>query len=563
MYKHLKTFYAISKNKREKGDLLLLLKFLVFLVLLIFIYTFLFQVIMTRVEGAHHSWVAGFYWVLINMTTLGTGDIYFTSDIGRLFTTVVLLSGVVFLLIILPYAIISFFILPWMEEIARHSVPTEPAEAMKDHMIICGTDSISMNLEKKLRLTHLPYIFVEADSAEAEKLHESDIPVIYGDLFSEETYKKLNIDDARIIFANQSDVINSHIALTVRSISETPIVALAEIGASKEILRFAGCNYVVPVKEILGLYIANRCVSGATHTNVMGSLEKLKIVEFPVFGTPFMGKKISEMKIRETTGINIVGIWERGEFFTPIPDYILTSKSVLLLMGTKERLVEFDTYMSIYVPSDKPIVIIGAGRVGLYVARELDKKKLPYTIVDTIDCDEKLEMGRFIKGDAKERSVLEGAGIMGAPTAVLTTSDDGTNGYLTLYCRALNKKLRIVSRVNFAKNIDAIHKAGADFVVSYAMIGTSIVYNILQKQDLTLFSEGLHIFRHKTPPSLVEKTIAESKIGSLTGCNIIAISRNDELIDAPHFATVLEADDILVMIGNMAQEENFNKAFMI
>ncbi|MBE9536538.1 MAG: potassium channel protein, partial [Proteobacteria bacterium] len=354
MNKHLKTFYAISKNKREKGDLLLLLKFFVFLILLVFVYTYLFQVIMTRVEGAHHSLVAGFYWVLINMTTLGTGDIYFTSDIGRLFTTLVLLSGVIFLLIILPYAVISFFIFPWMEEMARRSIPTEPAESLKDHIIICGTDSIAMNLEEKLRLTNSPYIFVEPDPERAEKLHESDIPVIHGDLASEETYKKLNIDDAKIVFANQSDVINSHIALTVRGISETPIVALAETGASKDILHFAGCNYVLPVKEILGRNIANRCVSGASHTNVMGNLEKLKIVEFPVFATPFMGQKISELKIRETTGVNIVGIWERGGFSTPRPDYILTSKSVLLLMGAKEKLLEFDAYMSIYFPSDKP-----------------------------------------------------------------------------------------------------------------------------------------------------------------------------------------------------------------
>jgi Trk K+ transport system NAD-binding subunit len=562
MNKHLKTFYAISKGKREKGDLLLLLKFFAFLIILIFGYTYLFQIIMTRVEGAHHSWVAGFYWVLINMTTLGTGDIYFTSDIGRLFTTVVLLSGVVFLLIILPYAIISLFIFPWMEEMARRSIPTEPPEAMKDHMIICGTDSIAMNLEEKLRLTNRPYIFVEPDPEKVEKLHESDIPVIYGDLASEETYKKLNINDAKIVFANQSDVVNSHIALTVRGISETPIVALAETGASKDILHFAGCNYVLPVKEILGRNIANRCVSGASHTNVMGNLEKLKIVEFPVLGTPFMGKVISEMRIRETTGVNIVGIWERGGFSTPTPDYILTPKSVLLLMGAKDKLTEFNAYMSIYFPSDKPIVIIGAGRVGIYVAHELDKKKIPYTIVDTIDCNEKLEMGRFVKGDAKDRVVLEEAGIMEAPTAVLTTSDDGTNGYLTLYCRALNKKLRIVSRAIFTKNIDTIHKAGADFVVSYSMIGTSIVNNILQKQNLTLLAEGLHIFRHKTPPSLVGQTIAQSKVGSLTGCNIIGINRNDELIDAPHFSTVLGADDVIVMIGNMAQEESFNKAFM-
>ncbi len=354
-----------------------MVKFLTFLVLLVFLYTTIFHIIMVRVEDASHSWIAGFYWVLINMTTLGTGDLYFTSDIGRLFTVLVLISGVFFLLIILPFTIISHFVFPWMEEKAKHRIPTTPARPLQDHVIICGKDSIAMNLVEKLRLTNQPFIFVEADADKAEALHNEDYPVIHSDLSKEETYNKLNINDARILFANQSDVVNSHIALTMRGISEIPIVALAETGASKDILHFAGCNYVIPVKEILGKYMANRCVAGATHTKVMGNLEKLKIVEFPVYGTPFMDKKISELKIRETTEINVVGIWERGKFFTPTPDHQLKSTSVLLLMAEKEKLIEFDAFMSIYVQSDKPIVVIGAGAVGLFVARELDKKGIP------------------------------------------------------------------------------------------------------------------------------------------------------------------------------------------
>ena len=85
--------------------------------------------------------------------------------------------------------------------------------------------------------------------------------------------------------------------------------------------------------------------------------------------------------------------------------------------------------MSIYVQSDKPIVVIGAGAVGLFVAKELDKKGIAYFLIDTIDCTQTLEKGQFIQGDAKEREVLEKAGIMEAPTVVVTTSDDGTNGY--------------------------------------------------------------------------------------------------------------------------------------
>jgi spermidine/putrescine transport system permease protein len=55
-------------------------------------------------EGQDHSWLTGVYWTLTVMSTLGFGDITFTSDLGRLFSIVVLLSGIFMLLIVLPFA---------------------------------------------------------------------------------------------------------------------------------------------------------------------------------------------------------------------------------------------------------------------------------------------------------------------------------------------------------------------------------------------------------------------------------------------------------------------------
>jgi hypothetical protein len=60
-------------------------------------------------EGKEYSWITGFYWTLTVMTTLGFGDITFTTDLGKIFSIVVLLSGVIFLLVLLPFTFIQFF----------------------------------------------------------------------------------------------------------------------------------------------------------------------------------------------------------------------------------------------------------------------------------------------------------------------------------------------------------------------------------------------------------------------------------------------------------------------
>ena len=92
-----------------RANLTALAKYFAFLVAMIAVYAVLFHLIMGSVEGQQHSWITGFYWTLVVMTTLGFGDITFTSDIGRLFSMIVLVSGVVFLLVMLPFLFIRLF----------------------------------------------------------------------------------------------------------------------------------------------------------------------------------------------------------------------------------------------------------------------------------------------------------------------------------------------------------------------------------------------------------------------------------------------------------------------
>ena len=121
----------------SRANLAALLKYFAFLVLLVTAYAVLFHLIMSRIEGQQHSWITGFYWTLVVMTTLGFGDITFTSDVGRLFSLVVLLSGVVFLLVMLPFLFIRLFYAPWLESRVRLRAPREvrpgTAEARNRH----------------------------------------------------------------------------------------------------------------------------------------------------------------------------------------------------------------------------------------------------------------------------------------------------------------------------------------------------------------------------------------------------------------------------------------------
>ena len=112
-----------------------LIKYLIFLASVITIYSIIFHLLMLY-EGHYHSWLSGFYWTVVTMTTLGFGDITFTSDLGRAFSMVVLLSGIVMLLIVLPFMFIRFFYAPWLEAQVRLRAPVAAREDARGHVII-------------------------------------------------------------------------------------------------------------------------------------------------------------------------------------------------------------------------------------------------------------------------------------------------------------------------------------------------------------------------------------------------------------------------------------------
>ena len=107
---------------RTRRNIRSLAEFLLLLSLFITAYSLLFHLIM-RLEGRDYSMITGFYWTLTVMSTLGFGDITFESDLGKGFSIFVLLTGIIFLLIMLPFAFIQFFYAPWLEAQSRSRAP--------------------------------------------------------------------------------------------------------------------------------------------------------------------------------------------------------------------------------------------------------------------------------------------------------------------------------------------------------------------------------------------------------------------------------------------------------
>ncbi|MCF8068314.1 MAG: NAD-binding protein [Desulfobacterales bacterium] len=546
-------------TKKQERNIWLLIKFFFSLIILVTVYSILFHFLMVF-ENREFSWITGFYWTLTVMSTLGFGDITFSTDLGRIFSIVVLMSGIVFLLTMLPFTFIQFFYLPWVETQAKARAPRRLPEGTKNHVILTNYDSIAINLAEQFRKYNNEYVVVVEDVNKALDLQDLDIKVAVGDLGNPKTYQQLQVEAAALVVANVDDMMNTNIAFTVREISQkVPIVANADINDSVDILELSGCTYVFQFTKMLGQSLARRVLGTTTKANVIGKIESLLIAEATAMRTSLVGKTLQQSKLRETVGVNVVGVWERGLFIMPTAQTLINPATVLLLAGTAEQFSEYDEKFGRDKKHQAPVLILGGGRVGQAAGLALQERNIDYRIIEkkrSVKGDE-----RYVYGSAADINTLMKAGIKNAPSVIITTHDDPTNIYLTIYCRRLCPDMQIISRASIDRNISKLHTAGADLVMSYASMAANTIINLLKPGELLMIAEGLNIFTVVVPASFVGKSLAESQIRTQTGCNVIAIYDQEIKSINPGPSFRFSENNELILIGSMEAENQFFKLY--
>ena len=552
-------------DRQVQRNVRALLKYVAFVLLVMAIFAVIFHIIMEQVEGQQHSWITGLYWTLTVMSTLGFGDITFETDIGRVFSIIVLVSGVVLLLIVLPFAFIRYFYAPWLEARIHTRAPRVAEAGIHDHVVICANDTFAQGLILRLKEDAVPYIVLEPDPTVAAEYHMDDIAVVTGEVDNVETYQGLNLPGARLVLANREDTVNANIILTAHEVApHVEVAAIAGKEDSIDVLELTGARHVLPLKKWLGEQLASRVNAARAQVSGVGRYKDLLIAEFPAYYTPLVGSTIRETRLREKMGLSIIGVWKRGRLHPARPDEVLTKDCVPVVVGNEKAMEGLNDLFVSHSVNSNPVVVIGGGTVGSAATRALVKRGVEVNLVEqNAALSNRLQdiCRKVLVGDAADYDILMQSGIMEAPSVLLSTNDDAVNIYLASYCRHLNPDLRIVSRITHARNIESIHRAGADFVLSYDSLGITAVRSILKGRELIVMGEGVDLFSTVLPESLSGRTIAETGIGARTGLIIIAVQNGKEMITNPSASTVLESGAELLMLGDAGQRQILQKFY--
>ena len=529
--------------------------------LLVVVYSFVFLFLMVSAEGRSYTAVDAVYWVITTMTTQGAGDIVFVSSIGKIFSMVVELTGIVLFFAIL----IPIVVAPVLQSV-RASVPTK--SKAQEHVLIVGYSSMVDTIIGELNERDLPYLVIDGDRDVVQALVERKIPCIYGDPSDEVTLKNAQIQRAKKVVLNQSDEKNAIIALVAKKLTRADIIGLVEDMANAVYLLYAGADKVVSPKQLLGIDIGHKAAMPITHqligtTPLVGSL---RIFELPILGESGLnGSSIEDAKIRERTGATVIAIWKGAKLnFNPSASEIITDTTVLLLVGTRKQL-DAAKELSICGPDGTycairgHYIIAGYGDVGKRVSKVLRSNGIEHIIIDKHQGD--------VVGSSTDRAILKQAGITEASTLLVTVNSDMDAIYTTLVARKLNPRIDIICRAIRPQAVETLYQAGADYVLSQSVVAGQVLVKFVAPRPPgtrlreVLLSEDMKVLEYPPSPSVVGRSLEHLKIRSRTGCTVVAITTGGATIPNPDPHQVIPEDSSLTVIGTREQIREFKRVF--
>jgi len=219
-------------------------------------------------------------------------------------------------------------------------------------------------------------------------------------------------------------------------------------------------------------------------------------------------------------------------------------------------------------------ILCGAGRIGLIIAEEFRRQKVPFVVIDhdAGAVQAVLDRGDLaVEADASREDILQRLRIDSARGLIAALGSDAENVYTILTARGLRPDLFVIARADSEDASRKMLRAGANRVVSPYQIGavqmaqTALRPAVVDFVELATSSENLELAMEQVaiaPASgLANRSIIEGNLRQRFGVIVVGIRReagNMEFNPAPD--AVMRAGDQLVVLGRPEQLKDLEAA---
>ena len=446
------------------------------------------------------------------------------------------------------------------QEIVRREVVRELPHSLpdlEDGVAIYGYGPEVESLLSDLESRGITTLVMEEDESVAHRLFARGQTVVLAAV-KEELPDLTPLSRARALVLNGEDEDNAVLALSAREQGFTgPVVAMISNPNRRASVQLAGATVAFSPNHILGAVLAARA-SARINPRVAGVQpldQLLEVAELRVHdASPLAHRSLAEARLATETGANVVGRWSDDELHSPpAADETLTPGMILVAVGTPDsirRLAE----MARPLAREGPLVVLGFGDVGQKLAQLLTDAGEEVCVVYSDQIP-----GVDVVGDVLDESVLERAPVAAARAVILALESDNATLLVAKVVRKYAPDVPIIAAARALENVERILAAGADFALSIGQVAGQLLAHHVLGEAVSLQPR---IQLAKVPPGrLAGRHPLAAGIRERTGCSVVAVERQGEiLIDFPSDFE-LGGDDALYLCGTGNAFSRYREAF--
>ncbi|MCI5223984.1 MAG: potassium channel protein [Candidatus Electrothrix sp. AR4] len=297
------------------------------------------------------SFLDGLYLTIITISTVGYGDIAPVNPLGRLFTVLLIFSGVGYVMYMftqITEAMVEGGLQRFVERRKMH----KKMSRLHEHYIVCGFGRIGQEICSILQENNRPFVVIENDDEVIREIDQLGYIELKGDASDDDILLEAGIKEARgLVAVVSTDADNLYITLTARGMnrdlfiltrsSGTPGVAkkLERAGATKVI-----SPYSIGARRMAQLIVRPTVVDFldlAMQARELGlCMEELLVTA----QTSFAGKTLLKSGLRKRYDIIVVAI-KRPDIpmiFNPGPDTKILEEDILIVLGDSKQIASLE-----------------------------------------------------------------------------------------------------------------------------------------------------------------------------------------------------------------------------
>ncbi len=368
------------------------------------------------------------------------------------------------------------------------------------NILIVGAGQVGYFLCERLSLEGHEVTLVDRDQEHLNEAQDRlNVLGVLGNGASAETMEQAGIKKADIVMAvTDLDEVNILVCLLAR-----------EYGVGKRIARVKSIDYLsrgaVLSKDKLGIDLMINPDDAVADelANLAGHAGTFDVAEFVGGQIQFLGYRITEdsplcdltlKELGEIRGIYrfvVVAISRQGQTIIPRGDDTIQVGDSIFIFAHKKELPAIQYMLQIKEEKrrgSRKAFILGGGRIGLRVARNLEARKFNVRLVerDQERCEKlsaELQKTMVIHAEGTDIRALLDEGIADADVVIAATDNDETNILCSLLCKrhGAHRTLCLVNRPEF---LDLAPSLGVDACVSPRLSAASAILKFARRGNV-------------------------------------------------------------------------------